>query len=277
MKKVKFVLIFIVLIFSVILGAFFFLKPAQNIKNVTSNIKTTTSANARTEEIKTASAKQNKKIFEDEKKNNKTTSEQKLKKKPVIKNINKEKKIDNEDYSKLTPIQKELLKFTLGFGRNIFQEKIELDTPVLNISEYESPDLDGKVLISWKNIKDATEYSLEINGKPINKVKNPYTLKGLKNGKYSIRLIAKNKNGTSKWSKSKDISVKITTTKKIKREIINIKVMGIIARGGKFMALIDDKIYRVGDTLHGGEIKSISIKGLTLEKKGLIYNFKVKK
>jgi len=277
MNKIKLLFIFVLLVFTLIIASFFFLKPATNTSKNTSVPQTTVNPENKNQNMKN---KNNKNVISSEI-SEISTIKNKLNKIDNVSNKNISDKKENsntiKDLSSLSDEEKEFLVFTRNFGRNIFQEKIELDTPVPIITQYENPDIDGNIILSWKNIKDAETYSIELNGKVIDNVRKPYQLKNLKDGKYSLRLIAKNKNGNSKWCNPVLLKVRLKHVEnKIKREVINIKVNGIVSRGGKFNALIDDKIYEVGDELAGGTIKSISLNELILEKNGLIYKFKVK-
>ncbi|MDD2716444.1 MAG: hypothetical protein PHW04_11200 [Candidatus Wallbacteria bacterium] len=169
---------------------------------------------------------------------------------------------------------KDIFAFEQSFGRNIFQERIDLNAPLLKITEYENPDQDGRFVVSWAPVLQAKSYDFEINGDLKTDLKSPYIFDNLIEGELLMRAIAKNDNGTSKWSTMEHLIIeKKKEEKKVEREVIKINLLGIIKKKESFQALIDDKLYKVGDELCGGLIKLIEIKRIVLLKNGLEYEF----
>ncbi|MDD5091727.1 MAG: fibronectin type III domain-containing protein [Candidatus Wallbacteria bacterium] len=179
--------------------------------------------------------------------------------------------------TEVPPVIKDIVAFENSFGRNIFQEKIELQTPTVLAEQYENPDTDGLVVLRWDEIPLASSYDMDVNNELTNSVKPPHKLDNLNDGQYIVRVIARNVKGNSKWSNPLNFEVnRPKIPKAAKRESLRLNIQGILKKGSKFQALIDDKIYTEGDDLAGGRISLIELERLLLIKDGNDYEFSLK-
>lgn len=166
--------------------------------------------------------------------------------------------VDGEGKNKIEPTPGNLFDFRRNIARDIFlkkRDKVQVSLavePLLILEEIEEPqDQDGSFTVKWEAISAAEGYDLYVNNKVYREnAISPVVFRGLDDGQYLLKLLARYPGKIERESKESKVIVKIPPP-----ELPELK--GIVAIEKEIIALIDDRIFHENGYYNGFVISEI--------------------